>query len=103
MYQRKNHYKGCLKVHLIFVTKYRKKIINNEIRSSIKNIFINISKKKNNFKIEETETDLDHIHLLVEYEPKISVLQIVRKLKQESTIGIGASYETIQNYIRSQG
>lgn len=132
MYQRKNHYKGCLKIHLIFVTKYRKKIINNEIRSSIKNIFIDIS-KNNNFKIEEIETDLDHIHLLIEYEPKISVLQIVRKLKQESTIclwqkysdilikhywkrkifwssgyfatsiGIGASYETIQNYIRSQG
>lgn len=46
MYQRKNHYKGCLKVHLIFVTKYRKKIINNDIRSSIKDIFFKISKKQ---------------------------------------------------------
>ena len=31
------------------------------------------------------ETDKDHIHLLIDYDPKVSVLQIVRRLKQETT------------------
>lgn len=31
------------------------------------------------------ETDKDHIHLLIKSEPKISVLSIIRRLKQEST------------------
>jgi putative transposase len=31
------------------------------------------------------EVDKDHIHLLVESEPKVSVLEIVRWLKQIST------------------
>lgn len=117
---------------IIFVTKYRKKIINSEIRESIKYIFENIA-NKSHFVIDETETDKDHIHLLVEYKPRVSILQIVRKLKQESTIylwnkhadfliqhywkrklfwsagyfatsiGVGISYKTIQEYIRNQG
>ncbi|AKB19788.1 Mobile element protein [Methanosarcina sp. WWM596] len=31
------------------------------------------------------ETDKGHIHFLIKSEPKVSVLSIVRKLKQEST------------------
>ena len=79
------------------------------------------------------ETDKDHIHLLIDYAPKVSVLQIVRRLKQETTfelwkvhesylkkhfwkertfwsdgyfacsIGEGTSYDTIQEYIKNQG
>lgn len=85
-----------------------------------------------NFKIQEIEVDKDHIHLLIESVPNISVTQIVRKLKQESTISIWkhfplilnknfwkeqtfwsdgyfastigqASEETIRNYIENQG
>ncbi|HHV24738.1 MAG TPA: IS200/IS605 family transposase, partial [Methanosarcina sp.] len=33
----------------------------------------------------EIEIDKDHIHLLVKSEPKVSILAIVRKLKQETT------------------
>ena len=31
------------------------------------------------------ETDKDHIHLLIKSQPKVSVVAIVRKLKQETT------------------
>jgi len=41
--------------------------------------------KESNFEILEMETDKDHIHFLIKSEPKVSVLSIVRKLKQEST------------------
>ena len=78
------------------------------------------------------EVDINHIHILVKYKPKISILQIVRKLKQISTINIWKEYpkelklyfwkentfwsdgyfacsignvskETIEKYIRNQG
>lgn len=85
---------------------------------------------RSNFEIELMEVDRDHIHIL----PNISIVQIVRRLKQESqhhmwivfekelsktywkkshmfwskgyfvcNIEEGASYETIQEYIKSQG
>lgn len=44
--------------------------------------------EENNFGIVEMETDRDHVHLLVEYSPAQSVLEIVRLLKQVSTYRI---------------
>jgi len=41
------------------------------------------------------EIDKDHIHLLVKSEPKVSILAIVRKLKQETTIDCGRVRATI--------
>ena len=41
--------------------------------------------EESDFEILEMETDKDHIHFLIKNEPKVSVLSIVRKLKQEST------------------
>ena len=39
---------------------------------------------RSNFEIERMEVDRDHIHILIDYEPNISIVQIVRRLKQES-------------------
>jgi len=41
---------------------------------------------KYDFDILEIEVDKDHIHILVDSEPKLSPLMIVRVLKQQSTI-----------------
>jgi len=132
MYKSKNHSKYSLKAHLIFVVKYRKPLLTLDISFAIKSKFLQIA-ERSDFDIELMETDKDHIHLLIDYEPKVSILQIVRRLKQESTymmwqnyevllkkhfwkertfwsdgyfvcsIGEGASYDTIQEYIKSQG
>ena len=48
--------------------------------------------KKSDFDIQEMEVDKDHLHLMVTSVPKISPLQIVRKLKQETTVGIWKLY-----------
>lgn len=50
--------------------------------------------KRYDFDILEMEVDKDHIHLLIESEPKVSVLQIVRALKQQSTNGIWKLHKT---------
>lgn len=42
--------------------------------------------QKYDFEILEIEVDKNHIHLLVESEPKVSPLMIVRTLKQQITI-----------------
>ena len=86
-YLSKNHSKFLLKYHVIFVCKYRRKLLYGNVDTVMKNIFFDIANKAD-FKIEVMETDKDHIHLLVSSEPKLAPLQIVRKLKQESTIRI---------------
>ena len=81
-----NRHKYYLKVHLVFVCKYRKQLlVNNNIDLMVKGIFKDIE-SKSDFTIDIMETDKDHMHLLVSYPPKVSISSIVRKLKQESTI-----------------
>lgn len=59
----------------------------------VKNTMIDISKKYD-FNIIEIEVDKDHIHLMIESEPKISPLMIVRVLKQQTTKMLWRSFST---------
>jgi len=81
--------------HVIFVCKYRKTILE-PISEELKQVIYDIS-KESDFEILEMETDKDHIHFLIKSEPKISVLAIVRRLKQESTIRL---WKTQKEYLR---
>ena len=47
------------------------------------------------FKISILETDLDHIHLLIESVPKLSPLTIIRTLKSLSTRKLWSRYPEI--------
>lgn len=83
-YKSKNHSKFTLKYHIRFVCKYRKKLLikyGEEIKQIIKDISY-----KYDFDILEIEVDKDHIHILVDSEPKLSPLMMVRVLKQQPTI-----------------
>ena len=82
-YNSKNHRKFKLFCHLIFSTKYRRNLFyNNSLKWTLKCI---LDKTQRDFKIIQYETDKNHIHFLIDYDPKISVTQIVRHLKQITT------------------
>ena len=74
-----------MKAHLIFVTKYRKKIFESDTRADDIKQFLYDATQKYGYKIIQMETDKDHVHILLEYNPKISIAAIVRQLKQYST------------------
>ena len=90
-YKSKNHSKYLLTYHIIFVCKYRKRLLI-KYGDDIKQIMYDISKKYD-FEIKEMEVDKDHIHMMVSSEPKVSPLQIIRILKQKSTIQIWRIYK----------
>lgn len=84
-YIRGGHSKYSLKVHLIFVTKYRKQIFKSNKRADDVKQFLHDAVKKYGYVIIQMETDIDHVHMLLEYSPKVSVSDIVKQLKQYST------------------
>jgi putative transposase len=49
------------------------------------------------FTVTEQETDKNHIHLMIDYDPKISVSQIVRHIKQITTNNLWKQHG---NYLR---
>lgn len=93
-YISKNRSKHYLKCHLIFVCKYRKKLLVGQLKDDMRSILLNIT-SNSDFEIEVFESDIDHIHFLIRYIPRLSVTSIVRKLKQESTIAIWQKHKNI--------
>ena len=84
-YKRGGHTKYSLKVHIILVTKYRKQVFKRKERSDDIKQFVNDISKQKGYEIIEMETDKDHIHILIEYYPKVSVTTIVTYIKQYTT------------------
>ena len=92
-YIRTNRSKHYLKCHLIFVCKYRKKLLVGQLNDDIKAIFQSIADDAD-FDMEVMETDKDHLHFLIRYIPRWSIAQIVRRLKQQSTLHIWQLHAT---------
>lgn len=71
-------------VHLVFVTKYRRGVFTKQILDDLKVIFEQVCL---DFESELVEFDgeHDHVHLLVNYPPKVSVSKLVNSLKGVSS------------------
>lgn len=80
-----SHSRWMCKYHIIFTPKFRRKIIYNEIRVSLKEILTSLCKYKG-VEIIEGHLMPDHIHMLVSIPPKISVSSFMGYLKGKSAL-----------------
>ncbi len=71
-------------VHLVFVTKYRKGVFTKEILDDLRLVFHEIAKDFNSDLI-EFDGEHDHVHLLVNYPPKVSISNLVNSMKGVSS------------------
>src|ERR1043166_4449351 len=71
-------------VHLVFVTKYRRKVFTQQILNELRAIFISVCTDFES-RLVEVEGEGDHVHLLIEYPPKVSVSKLVNSLKGVSS------------------
>ncbi len=86
-----------LQYHIIFVCKYRKKLlISKEISEDIKQFSYEIC-RKHPVIIKYMETDKDPIPYMIETEPAMSVSKIVNRMKSYTTYPIWKRYP---NYLR---
>lgn len=90
-YESTAHAKYLILSHLIFVCKYRQKLLV-IYGEEVKQIFEAIA-ATSDFSFEALEVDLDHLHCLVKSKPGLSPVAIVRRLKQESTRRLWESHE----------
>ena len=72
-------------VHLVFVTKYRRGVFTKTILDDLREIFASVCA---DFEAELVEFDGedDHVHLLVNYPPKVAVSKLVNSLKGVSSL-----------------
>ena len=72
-------------VHLVFVTKYRRDVFTKAILNDLQKIFASVCA---DFDAELVEFDGedDHVHLLVNYPPKVAISKLVNSLKGISSL-----------------
>jgi putative transposase len=124
-----NHSVFKMYFHLVLVTKYRRKVIDEDILEYLKERFITIGKNYN-LHLEEMNHDLDHLHILFRAEPKSNISKFINSYKSATSRKIkelfpevqkklwkshfwsrsfclittgGAPVDVIQSYIESQG
>ena len=95
----KNRHKYLLQYHIIFVCKYRKKLlVSRQISDDIKQFSYEIC-QRHSVIIRYMETDKDHIHYMIETEPTMSISKIVNLMKSYTTYHIWKRYP---QYLRKQ-
>ena len=82
--RRGRHVVYNLHVHLVFVAKYRRKVFTKEILDDMRGILESVC---TDFEAQlvEFEGEDDHVHLLVNYPPKVSISKLVNSLKGVSS------------------
>ena len=129
-YQRNNHCVYLCDYHIVMPTKYRHKVISDEIWKYLYGKLIEITKYYPKLYIKEANHDKDHIHILISITPQMKVGDTVRliktntarKIKEKFPIlkehywgtdslwsagyfvsTVGVTTETIKLYIENQG
>src|ERR1043166_1671996 len=90
-YQSLSHTKGEGKYHVVFIPKYRRKVLYGHLRQYLGEVFRELARQKES-RIEEGHLQPDHVHILLSIPPKYAVAQVVGYLKGKSAIHIARTY-----------
>lgn len=90
-YQRSYRSVFNLTAHLVFVTKYRKKVLTDTLLVELEAIFKSILETRN-CELIEFNGETDHVHLIVSYRPEIPVSNLVANLKATASKQLWLKY-----------
>lgn len=84
-------------VHLVFVTKYRRRVFDREHLGFLKTVFAKVC---SDFEADlvEFNGEQDHVHLLVVYPPKVSISALVNSLKGVSSRLLATKYGRLHRW-----
>ncbi|MCQ2509003.1 MAG: IS200/IS605 family transposase [Lachnospiraceae bacterium] len=93
-YNHKAHSVYLLTYHIVFVTKYRRPVISNEIGDFMKNHAAYLCGRFEGEML-SAETDRDHIHMLVSMPPEVAPSRLVTTLKTQLS-------KEVRNYYKDE-
>ena len=82
-YHTTEHLVFCCRYHVIFCPKYRRRVLTDGRDSRLKEI-LQETASRHQFTLLEMEVMPDHVHLLVDCNPRYGIMQCVKDLKRES-------------------
>ena len=98
-YESLSHTKWECKYHVVFIPKYRRKVLYGELRQHLGDMFRKLAFQKES-RIEEGHLMLDHVHMMISIPPKYAVSQVIGFIKGKSAIHLARTYgERKRNFV----
>jgi putative transposase len=79
------------KYHVVWIPKYRRKSLYEQLRKHLGQVFRELARQKESM-IEEGHLMPDHVHMLISIPPKYGVVQVVGYIKGKSAIHIARTF-----------
>jgi len=83
-YQSGAHSKHRLMIHLVWIPKYRKRVLRGKLANRISEL-LHICAEANGWKVLELNVQPDHVHIVVQFVPTVAVSKMVQLLKGKSS------------------
>jgi putative transposase len=90
-YKTLQHTEWDCKYHVIFIPKYRRKVLYGQIRRELGDVFRRLARQKES-EIEEGHLVADHVHMMISIPPKYAVAQVIGFIKGKSAIHIARHF-----------
>lgn len=87
-----------LTAHVIFITKYRKKVITSDMLSELETAFQSVLEKWDS-KLLEFNGEPDHIHMLIDYPPQKLLSNLIANMK---STGSKAMWRNHEEYLKTK-
>ena len=97
------HKKGLVyknQYHIIFCPKYRRKVLINGIDERLKEILYDIAEEID-VEIKALEVMPDHVHMFIEFDPRINLHNVVKRLKVRSSHILREEYPSLKKKLPS--
>jgi len=98
-YKTLQHTEWECKYHVIFIPKYRRKVLYGQLRRHLGEVFRRLARQKES-EIEAGHMMADHVHMMISIPPKFSVAQVIGFIKGKSAIHIARHFgERRRNFV----
>ena len=98
-YESLSHTKWECKYHVIFIPKFRRKVLYGKLRQHLGEVLRSLAAQKES-RIEEGHLMADHVHMMIAIPPKFAVSQVIGYIKGKSAIHLARVYgERKRNFV----
>ena len=81
-----------LQYHVVWVCKYRRRILNPGICGYIRKLLPKLIRSMSGVKLETIGFDRDHLHMVISIPPKYSIASVMGQLKSQSASGLRKAF-----------
>ncbi len=92
------HTKHRLRVHLVWIPKYRKRVLRGKIAARVKQLLHQAS-IVNRWMLAEVSVSEDHVHILIQISPRESVAEVVKILKGGTSKVVRAEFPELEEFL----